>query len=55
MNEIFFSFCRVFADDMEFLTHLFTKTLMQQRKTYFEIQYPEYQISSLLEESLSMK
>jgi hypothetical protein len=53
MNEIFLSFCRVFSEDVEFLKNIMTKTLIQQNKVFLEMQYPEYKISRLLEESLS--
>jgi hypothetical protein len=55
IHEIFLAFCGVFSDDEKLLSNILVKTLLHRMKLYFEIQYPEYKISELLEESLIKK
>lgn len=54
-HEIFLAFCKVFSDDEKLLSNILVKTLLQKTKLYFEMQYPEYKVSELLEESLIKK
>jgi hypothetical protein len=55
IHEIFLAFCKVFSDDEKLLNNILVKTLLQKTKIFFEMQYPEYKISELLEESLIKK
>ena len=54
IDEIFIAFCKVFADDKNFITHALVASLLKNTHVFFAIQYPEYKLSELFKKEFSL-